>query len=261
MTPQDLETIRHQFIRYTASFMDVAISISPYVLKQEHTARVCREICRLGKSIGLDDQALLTAECTALLHDIGRFEQYKRYGTFLDRISVNHAKFANEQIDAIGIQHQLKQKQPAMVKLSIAFHNAAELPGNVDDKTLLFVKLLRDADKLDIWRVVADHYTSPEPDASNGVDWGLIDDDCISNDVLAAIHAKTYVRSSLVKRLNDLKLMQISWVFDLNFPCSIARVKAMGYIDRIAATLPSSDDVKVAFKTVDDYLDTHKTKQ
>ena len=36
------------------------------------------------------------AEAVALLHDVGRFEQYKRYGTFNDRKSVNHAALGVE---------------------------------------------------------------------------------------------------------------------------------------------------------------------
>jgi hypothetical protein len=60
-------------------------------LKEKHTSLVCTNMNILADSLTLHDNERLTAEAIALFHDVGRFEQYRRYSTFRDDISVNHA--------------------------------------------------------------------------------------------------------------------------------------------------------------------------
>ena len=35
---------------------------------------------------------------TGLLHDVGRFEQLRRYGTFIDAQSIDHAEFGADRL-------------------------------------------------------------------------------------------------------------------------------------------------------------------
>ena len=60
------------------------------MLKEKHSLRVCNEILNIGKNHNLTDNNLRLAEAMALFHDIGRFEQYTRYQTFVDKKSENH---------------------------------------------------------------------------------------------------------------------------------------------------------------------------
>ena len=46
-----------------------------------------------------------------------------------------------------------------------------------------------------------------------------------------------------VKNVNDLKLTQMSWVFDMNFKRSSKMISEKGYIKAIFETLSKSDDV------------------
>ena len=84
MTRKDLEYFKNWFSDYVAPYYtgDGAYD-RPVRLKQEHTMRVCREIEMLGRRLNLDPQEMLLAETMALFHDIGRFQQYAIYGTFL----------------------------------------------------------------------------------------------------------------------------------------------------------------------------------
>jgi len=61
-------------------------------LKEEHSQRVRQEIIMISKALDLLEQDILIAEVLGLFHDIGRFYQYQRYGTFRDDLSENHAE-------------------------------------------------------------------------------------------------------------------------------------------------------------------------
>ena len=64
------------------------LSDSRVLLKKEHSYRVAENCERLAKKLNLDVEF---AYAMGILHDIGRFEQLKRYHTFHDAKSCNHA--------------------------------------------------------------------------------------------------------------------------------------------------------------------------
>ena len=104
----------------------------------------------------LSERETELARIIALFHDIGRFEQFMRYRTFNDDISENHAEIA---IRVLKQQHFLSAFDDKTVKIitaTIANHNIPVLPEISDPDVLLFSRLLRDADKLDIWRLTLD---------------------------------------------------------------------------------------------------------
>ena len=77
--------LKNRFEQYVKQFASPDPNIQAALdLKQAHTRRVCEAIVDIGED-------LLMAEATALLHDIGRFEQFRRYKTFSDARSENHA--------------------------------------------------------------------------------------------------------------------------------------------------------------------------
>jgi hypothetical protein len=127
-------------------------------LKRVHTKRVCITIRRLGRALRLPESDLQLAEAAALLHDIGRFSQYARYGTFRDRDSANHGRLGLRVINRHGLLAGVAPAERRHLARAVAFHNAARLPPLADKRSLFFLKLLRDADKLDIWRVVIGHH-------------------------------------------------------------------------------------------------------
>ncbi|SMC66144.1 hypothetical protein SAMN02746065_106185 [Desulfocicer vacuolatum DSM 3385] len=256
MKSETLAQLKQFFLAYADQYIERSRDPEPLVLKKDHTLRVCTEILALGKSLGLDENGMMLAETMALFHDLGRFEQYETYRTFLDHQSENHARLSLREIDAHGILAPLSSEEQHLIKQAIAFHNAADLPRLEDDRLLFFMGLLRDADKLDIWRVVIENYTNPRPGSQRAVNLGLVDDHGFSSRAVDAILAGTFVKSACIKRLNDLKLMQISWLFDLNFPQSVLWVKESKYIEKIAATLPDDARVSKAVAHVYEYMDT-----
>ncbi len=72
-------------------------------LKIRHTYRVCDNVSRIAKSLEMGRDDLLLAEVLALFHDIGRFEQLKVFGSFDDRITVDHAKLGLKVLNSSGV--------------------------------------------------------------------------------------------------------------------------------------------------------------
>ena len=96
-------------------------------LKEEHTRRVCTEIGNIGRHLGLDVHGLLLADVITRLHDIGRFEQYSRYGTFMDRDSENHAGLGLTILDRYEVLRRFDKSVRDLIVCAIRYHNRATL--------------------------------------------------------------------------------------------------------------------------------------
>jgi len=59
-----------------------------------------------------------------------------------------------------------------------------------------------------------------------------------------------------VKTLTDFKLLQMGWVFDLNFPRAFEIAAKRHYLDQIRDTLPDSDIVTQVFRKAKAHLHT-----
>ncbi len=255
MNRKDLARLKTWFNGYVSGYYtDDSEYNHPILLKKNHTKRVCENIIMLGKAMGLSDYDLILVETMALFHDIGRFEQYAKYGTFSDIASENHAKLSLRQMATHGVLSENTKDEKLLITKAIAYHNAAALPDVKDEKELFYMRLLRDADKLDIWKVVLDYYHERDNFQSSAIELDLPDDPIWSGKILEAVMNKKIARLEDMKTLNDFKLLQISWVFDLNFAPSFKAVKKRKYLHLIEATLPQSADIADALAIAHSYV-------
>ena len=65
-------------------------------LKIDHTYRVAALCEQIAQSISLSADDVDIAWFSGLLHDVGRFEQLRRFGTFNDAQSIDHAMYGAE---------------------------------------------------------------------------------------------------------------------------------------------------------------------
>ena len=121
----------------------------------------------------------------------------------------------------------------------------------------MYIRLLRDADKLDIWRVFLDHFNTRDKLPNPVIEFSLPDDPNFSPRVLSAFSEERFVCFQDLKTLNDFKLLLLSWVFDLNFDYSIQMVKDRGYVEKIGAILPNSHVTQKVLKHIHDYMERH----
>ncbi|MCP4721058.1 MAG: HD domain-containing protein [Desulfobacteraceae bacterium] len=241
MTDDDYKALADFFEDYTKGFIFRAVNAHAIGLKKEHTARVVENMVFLGECLGLSRSSMRLAKATALLHDIGRFSQYEIYGTYSDLASKNHGAMG------VGVirEHRLLASCPKVEKKqiirAIALHNIYQLPPGIDTDTLFLTRLLRDADKLDILWVMTQKYLGTDTEENGYITLNLPDDGLVSKELVARILKKQLIDTRQVRSLNDLKLLQISWVFDLNFKAAVKQVDDRCFIPRIISTMPDSE--------------------
>ncbi len=256
MNDSDLQRFHDWFQRYTASFLagDDG-SDGPIRLKIDHTWRVCRNILTLGRSLDLPAGPMREAETAALFHDLGRFRQYRDYGTFLDSASVNHARLSLLELGRHRVLAPCSPGEKRRIAGAIAVHNALAVSPSAAPERRRLMLLLRDADKLDIWKVVTEYYERRRAGKGKDttIELDLPDDDTCSTAALKDLSNEQLVNISDIRTLNDFKLLQIGWVFDLNFPETFRMLQKEGFIERIAAALPRTPAVRKAVQTAVEY--------
>ncbi|WP_243372371.1 HD domain-containing protein [Geotalea sp. SG265] len=223
-------------------------------LKEYHTHKVCENILSIADGESLSRKERETAEIIALFHDVGRFEQYRRYRTFKDSDSINHAALGADILREKEVLASLGETERAIVLKAVSLHNVFMIPPNLDREEALFLKLIRDADKLDIWRVFIEFYAMPEAERASAVGLGFSDLPGYSSDVLAMVNDRRMVSLSMLKTLNDFKLLQLSWAYDLNFPTSFRIMEERGYIDSLSATLPKDEAIRGALRGIGEFV-------
>ena len=244
MKQSDLKLFKDWFAEYCKSFYSTDKEDQRNVLlKEEHTRRVCENIVLISEGVRIDRNASLLAEAIALFHDIGRFRQYRDYRTFRDSLSVNHGLLGAEILREEKLLDGLPRDEHDLILKAVSYHNTFLLPRIDDERTVYFLKLIRDADKLDIWRVFLEYYDSPEEERASAVDLGLPDIPEYSENILSLVLKKRIPSLSTLNTLNDFKLMQLSWIYDLNFVPSFRLVKERGYIPGLVKTMPKTAEI------------------
>ena len=224
-------------------------------LKRDHTIRVCKAIVDIGNSLHLSKEDLCIAEISALLHDIGRFEQYKRYRTFSDFKSEDHGILGAKIIQDHGILDGLEEEKANMIVRITRYHNRASLPSHENERCIFFLKMVRDADKIDIWRVVTDYYHNKANRHNPAIELDLPNTPAVSDPVCSALMRGQLVQMTDVKTLNDFKLLQIGWIYDINFPRTFEIIREKRYLEKIWDVLPkTSDKLRKAYERAEAYL-------
>jgi hypothetical protein len=255
MKRDDLNTLKAWFTGYCDTFSTSRDEDRKnYDVKRKHTDDVCSNMLLIAQDLELDDERTLLAEAVALFHDIGRFPQYQQYKTFQDSVSVNHAALGAKVLIENEVLRSLPKEEQDLIIRAVNLHNVLTIPGGLDPDLLQLVRMIRDADKLDIWRVFLEYYAQPAKDKPTAVGLGLPDTPEYSPEILTNLHQRKLVLLSSLKTLTDFKLLQLAWIFDLNFAASLRIVAQRQYIDRFALTLPKTDDIADAVDAVREYL-------
>ena len=245
-----LTEVRKWFMDYVSSFQEKQRYIA---LKRAHTLRVCSEISTLGKKLGLNSDELHLAGIIGMLHDVGRFEQYARYHTFIDGRSENHAELGVAIIKRFGILDNCDDVIRDLTIRCVRYHNRASLPSEESEPCLFFSRLLRDADKLDIWKIVTEYYSQEKKSRNRELELDLPDTSGFSDAACEDLMNSRIVNIAHVKNLNDFKLLQIGWVFDINFQPALDVVRKRRYLEKIGEVLPNSDRIDRIFSIIDHY--------
>jgi hypothetical protein len=257
MEPEQLKKFRAWFDDYVAGFYGKNGFIDANLkLKEEHTSRTCDQMLYLVNELGLSGNQKRIAEVIALFHDIGRFEQFVLYLTYYDPQSVNHCLLGLEVLRKTKVLNEVDGPQRQLIEKAIEYHGLKELPRDLDGDCLLFVKLIRDADKIDSLYVMTDCYRQYADDPQGfDLELELPDEPGYSDHVVEGLLAGRRIDYSELRTLNDMKLCLLGWVYDVNFAPTLKRIKQLRFLEMLVDFLPKTKDIERVKQKIFEYVD------
>ncbi len=248
------DQIKQFFQQYSSSYLKKSNpDYKKYIeLKQIHIEKVTEEISWLGTMLGMNKEQIRFAEIIALLHDIGRFEQYDRYETFADAESENHSEIAVRIIRTKDILNDIVPQLHEVIISSILNHNIPVIPDSVSPLVDFYSRLLRDADKLDIWRITIENDIFHKINTETLPDFYEVPDR-----LLKCFEHQRIILLDGVDSLYDSILFRVSWIFDINFIYTLKSACERKVIDKLLAKLPFSDRISRIKKLIDEYINTN----
>lgn len=213
-----------------------------FELKVIHTYHVVENAKIIASKLNLSDEDIKLAELIALLHDIGRFEELKELDRF-DSVNNDHAERGTDILFAGNYIREFTEdtKYDVIIKKAIYNHNKLNIESGLDDKTLLHAKIIRDADKLDNFRVKNEEKieaifpgiikTKEEMEISKISDKvyeAFLREECVD------IHDRKY---SL-----DYWLCVLAFIFDINYKETLEIIKENDYVNKMLDRFKYSDE-------------------
>lgn len=240
---------RQRALQAFAGYADHYNAADPKIkLKIDHTYRVAALCDRIARSLGLSPAEVDLAWLCGLLHDVGRFEQLRQYGTFNDAQSIDHAAMSARVLFEEGrIRDYLADgREDNLLRTAVAWHSAYRLPEDLDARTRQFCQILRDADKVDILRV---NVEVPMEEIYN-VTTEALRQSPVSPAVLQAFYEHHCVLRTLKQYPADNAVGHASLVFELCYPESLRAVAQQGWLWKLLDFPTDNPDTAAAFAAI-----------
>ena len=222
----DIKKAKQEFKRYVENYNPEDEKIK---IKITHIERVAGISKKIAQNLKLSEEEIQLAELIGLLHDIGRFEQIRLYNTFNDKESINHGEFAVKILFEDGLIRKFIEtdKYDKIIKLAIVNHNRTYIEEGLTERELLHAKIIRDADKADIYSVLISE--------NKKTIWGKED---LSKEKISDEIYREYIEDKRInykerKTCADTLVCHFNYVFDLNFESTKQIIKENEYIDKL----------------------------
>jgi len=221
----DIEKLKEEFDKYTSNYNPEQPRIA---LKINHIKRVAENCKELATKLNLPEEEILLAEAIGYFHDIGRFEQVRIADTFSDRDSkINHAE---KSVSVLFDDGKIREFIPSdeydeIIKKAVLNHNRLKIQDNLTEKELLFAKIIRDADKLDIFYTIT-------IDKFPAIFWYKdFDDEKISDELMNDFKNKKALNYQKIHNNADMIIIFYAYIFDIYFKNTLSTLKEKKYLD------------------------------
>ena len=198
-------------------------------LKIDHIKRVAKNCKKIAEKLNLSKEEVLLAELIGIFHDLGRFEQVKIANTFSDKDSgINHAQMSVKVLFEDNLIRNYIQDTiyDNIIKLAVLNHNKIEIEDGLTEKELLFAKIIRDADKIDIFYITTFYEFKP-------LFWyNSFDQEEINPFILKQIENHELIDYKSIKNNADLIPIFYAYVFNLYFQSSLKFIAKEKYLDK-----------------------------
>jgi len=238
-----INEIQAWFRNYTASFNTANPQDNRnFQLKSEHCLRVSDIAGDIAFHEGFSKQDYQLARVIGLLHDIGRFEQYRQFQTFADHKSIDHGQLGVTVLQKTSLLNAMNHEEQEIMIKSICHHNRSSLPTDESSRILMFIKLVRDADKLDIFELSYNYFkTRTEKNKNTTLELHVHNGEAISDKIFEQIMDGSLARMEDIETLNDFKVLQMSWIFDINFRRTYELITQYRVLEKLRETIPNEN--------------------
>lgn len=221
----DLEKAKKEFLKFTENY---DLQNKDILRKQKHSLRVMEISKQISNELKLNEEEIQISALIGLLHDIARFEQRKLYETFHDTKSFDHGDYG-ERILEKDIRKYIETNQyDKIIKTAVRNHNKFKIEDGLSEKENLFSKIIRDADKLDIFYEAVEMFWKGKEKQ--------IEETVILDKVIEQFKKRlTIKREDIEQGKNTINnvISIIAFIYDMNFKPSFEILKKENYINRI----------------------------
>lgn len=245
------QTLKKWFQNYTSQFeLKSAKDQKNIDLKIAHSYRVTADTMEIIKQMSQKNKTeKYLAKIIALYHDIGRFKQYQKYRTFSDYKSEDHGNLGAALIKKNNLIADLTVKKQNIIYQAIKNHNQKniKIESFKNQQEIFFTRLIRDADKLDIFNIFVKRYKN-----KNQKDYiiKLKDKPTISKKIYNKTLNGQAINYDQLESINDLKIMQLGWIYDINFKETKKIIQKRNYLEIIYNSMDKSKKTKKLYKRI-----------
>lgn len=250
----DIKKSKDEFMKYTNNY---DIENENIERKIYHSLRVMEISKKIATNMGLENEKIELATLIGLLHDIGRFEQFKIYQTYSDLESIDHGDLGADILKQNNfIRNFIKEaKYDEIILKSVQNHNKYKIADDLNKEEKLFCKIVRDADKIDIL------YEAIE------IFWKKGREE-IQNDLISDKVYNEFLNKKLIKKDKNMKkngidklILMLAFVFDINFHESLEILKKEDYLNKILNNFDfKSQDTKEKIENIRNVLNLYLNK-
>jgi tyrosine-protein phosphatase YwqE len=163
-----------------------------------------------------------------------------KYNTFSDKDSVYHGDLGISVLDELEKSRTFTDSEYEILKKAIHNHGLARIEDGLNAEESLYAKMIRDADKMDIFKIVDAYYREMLKGKRNiALELGLKNENKLSTKVYNTFLKEEVILKSDMHYINDFKLLQVAWIYDLNFGYTRDYLSESNYLNSIIDQITS----------------------
>lgn len=249
----NIQKVKQEFLKFTNQYN---LAFPKMKRKLEHSFRVMKNSECIAKSLNLNNEEIEIATLIGLLHDIGHFEEIRVKDILKENTKIDHGDLG---VEILKNENYLREyieenKFDNIILKAIKNHNKFDIETGLSKKELLFAKIIRDADKLDIFYEGAEMFWTQAEQVEE------INNSKISDEVMHNFAEHIYWDRRNIKTKADSIIHFIALLFDINFKYNFEIIKKEDYINKILSKFEFKDiitynQMKQVGKIATQYID------
>jgi len=235
---EHLTLLSDRFSNYVDRFRTDGALHPMHQLKLEHSIRVSADARQIAAGMDWVSEEVNLAEAIGLLHDTARFPQFATYRTFADADSVDHGDLGFQTLKKEGFLNGLADEPRELILHAVRFHNKKHLPEGLTEHEEKHLRLIRDADRLDIfficWHAIHTGHIHDNPEIAGGIDFNGPPTEA----VLEQFERGEAIDYRNLNSMADRFILQLSWIHDMSYIATKRIVRERGLLEKFISVLP-----------------------